>query len=174
MELRGGVVVKSDTILEDGAYIETAVQSFLTSLGLNDHRLHSVNQLLILDYLKLSKMSIDKVTQFGLRPPEFLKLFDSLGEYYIWFIISSKVKRDELENKITISLSTSSWVDGLQRLIKLRKKALPEVIAWCTKIIEEDDIDIVNDVSVLSKMIQLMFKINTLCNDDEDDDSVDD
>ena len=84
------------------------------------------------------------------------------------------MKRDELESKTTISLSTSSRVDGLQRLIKLRKKALPEVIAWCTKITEEEDIDIANDVSILSKMIQLMFKINTVCNDDGDDDSVDD
>ena len=32
IELRGGVVVKSDTILEDDAYIELAVQSFRMSL----------------------------------------------------------------------------------------------------------------------------------------------
>ena len=71
LELRGGVVDKSDTILEDGAYIKTAVQLFRMYLGLNNHRLHSANQLLILDDLKLSKISIDNVTQFGLRPPDF-------------------------------------------------------------------------------------------------------
>ena len=65
-------------------------------------------------------MSIDKVTQFSLRPPEFLQLFNTLGEYYRWFVITSKVKSDEFENKITISLSSCCWVDGLQRLIKLR------------------------------------------------------
>ena len=128
LELRGGVVVNSDTIIEDGAYIETAVQSFRMSLGLNYHRLHTANQLRILDDLKLSNMSIDKVTQFGLRPPEFVNLFDTLGEYYIWFIIPSKVKRDELEDKITISLSTSGWVDGLQRLIKVRGKLSQELL----------------------------------------------
>ena len=39
------------------------------------------SQLLITDDLKLSKVSVDKVTQFSLRPPELLTLFNKLGEY---------------------------------------------------------------------------------------------
>ena len=78
LELRAGTAVQSDTIVEDGAYVETSVQNFRRSLGLEGYRIHSENQLLILDDLKLSKMSIDKVTQFSLRPPEFLQLFNTL------------------------------------------------------------------------------------------------
>lgn len=81
LELCAGTAVQSDTLVEDGAYVETAVQNFRRSLGLEGYRIHSENQLLILDDLKLSKMSIDKVTQFSLRPPEFLQLFNTLGEY---------------------------------------------------------------------------------------------
>ena len=103
-------------------------------------------------------MSIDKVTQFSLRPPEFLQLFNTLGEYYRWFVITSKVKSDEFENKITISLSSCCWVDGLQRLIKVRAKALPEVIEWCHKVIQEHNIDI-DDDSTISQMIQLILMI---------------
>ena len=55
-------------------------------LELEEARLHTANQLLILDDLKLSKISVDKVTQFGLRPPELL-FVDRLGEYYRWFLL---------------------------------------------------------------------------------------
>ena len=33
-------------------------------------RLHTQNHTIILDYLNLSKISVDKITQFGLRTPE--------------------------------------------------------------------------------------------------------
>ena len=56
LELRGGVVIKSDTILEYGAYIEAAAQSFHMSLELNDHQLHSTNQVLILDDIRLRNL----------------------------------------------------------------------------------------------------------------------
>ena len=83
------------------------------------------------------------------------------------------MKSDEFENKITISLSSCCWVDGLQRLIKLREKALPEVIEWCYKVIQEDNIDIDDDESILSQMIQLMFMINEICNGNNEDDNFD-
>ena len=104
LEPRASTVVVSDSILEEG----TSIQSFRVSLSLDDYRLHNPSQIFILDYLKLSKLSVDKVTHFSLRPPEFFKLCDGLGEYYKWFLITLIIKSDQFKYKITTSLATSS------------------------------------------------------------------
>ena len=56
------------------------------------------NQLLILDILELSKLAVNKVTQFILRPPKLQDFFTKLGDYYRWFIIMDKVKVKNVEN----------------------------------------------------------------------------
>ena len=73
----------------DGSYLITEIDSFRRNiLKLCNWRQYKYHQTLILDDLKVSNVYIDKVTQFGLRPPEFLKIFDTLGNYYLWFNIS--------------------------------------------------------------------------------------
>ena len=77
LESRVGVErIESDITqdVEDG-YLCAAVDNFRRSVGLDEWRQHSASQKLILDDLKLSKISVDKVTRFGLRPPEFLHFF---------------------------------------------------------------------------------------------------
>ena len=83
LEFRAGVLLNSsnDNVVEDGAFVTTAIDNFQNNADLPDWRTHSANQNLILDDIKLSKISIDKVTQFGLRPPEFRGLFNMLGNY---------------------------------------------------------------------------------------------
>ena len=137
LELRAGIRVDSDTVdvLEDGAFIGSAVDSFRRSLDMDEWRQHTANQVLVLDDLKLSKLSVDKITQFSLRPPEFLKVFDKVGEYYRWFSISkTKIKVDMLPEKIVSVLSESCWIDGLQRQIRVRKEAMSEILLWCDEI----------------------------------------
>ena len=89
LELRGGILITSDVEQEDGAYVGCAIDVFRRSLHLNEWRMMSQNQLLIIDDLKLSKLSVDKVTQFSLRPPELLHVFDKLEYYFRWFEIES-------------------------------------------------------------------------------------
>ena len=103
LELRAGIRVDSDTVdvLEDGAFIGSAVDSFRRSLDMDEWRQHTANQVLVLDDLKLSKLSVDKITQFSLRLPKVLKVFDKVGEYYRWLSISkTKIKVDMLPEKI--------------------------------------------------------------------------
>ena len=78
--------------IEDGTYVVSAVELFIRSINIDDFILHTENKLLILDDLKLSKISFDKVTQFGLRPPKTCEFFDRLGDYYCWFVISGEFK----------------------------------------------------------------------------------
>ena len=48
---------------------DTTVEAFWRWFDLDKFRLHTQNQLLILDNLKSSKISVDKITQFCLIPP---------------------------------------------------------------------------------------------------------
>ena len=65
--------------------------------------------------MKLSKISVDKVTKFGIIQPEFLKFCNKLGDYYRWFVISKeKIKLQNLQ-KITESLLKFFWVNAIQR-----------------------------------------------------------
>ena len=108
--------------------------------GLQAWRQMTPSQLLIVDDLKLSKLSVDKVTQFSLRPPELIKLFNQLGEYYRWFVVGkSKIKiTDYLVLFINVRLERSFWIDCLQRQVRVRRKALPEIIAFINNIQEEE------------------------------------
>ena len=73
------------------------------------------------------------MTQFGLRPPELLALFNNLGTYYRWFLVDGKIAVEDFDSEIQQDLFESSWIDCLQRKIKFRKKALPEIMSWCEK-----------------------------------------
>lgn len=41
----------------------------------------------ILNDLRLSQHSVDRITQFSLQPPELREVFDSPGNYFHWFTI---------------------------------------------------------------------------------------
>ena len=83
LELRGGISINIDSTLEDSAYICTVVESFRREhVNLNHVRLQTNNQNLIVNDIKLSKISIDKVTQSGLRPHELRRVITNLGDCY--------------------------------------------------------------------------------------------
>ena len=109
--------------------------------------------------MKLSKISVDNITQFDLRPPELCQIVNKLEEYYYCFVISSKVKIGYFHIKTRISLSESFWVDVIQRQILVRKKCLPEIVIWCEKILEEQNFDIDNEDHSLSKIINLFYRV---------------
>ena len=101
LELRAGIMIESDKQIEDGAFIITSIESFCCQNNMEEWRLYTDNHLVILGDLKLSKMSIDKVTHFSLRPPELSQICDKLGDYYRWFHISKrKVKVSEFPKKL--------------------------------------------------------------------------
>ena len=92
LDIWSGIKVDFDMDTEDVTYVVVAVESFSRSINLDNFRLHTENELLILDDLKLSKISVDKVIQFGLRPPELCELIDEFGHYYCWFVVCGKIK----------------------------------------------------------------------------------
>ena len=131
---------------------------FRKEKNLCEWRMLTSKQNIIMDDLKLSKISVDRITQYGLRPPELLRFINMVEKYYRWFeILPGKVKVTDLEDYISSNLYRSCWIDCLQRHIKLKKSALPEIMLWCDE--RENEPDIENNVVI---MIQLFKDINTI------------
>ena len=91
------------------------------------HRLHTPSQIVLLEDQMKCKLSLDRVTIFGLRPPELL-IINKLEWYFRFFVRSSEViEKDELREALSINETKSIWVDGLGRQVTLRPKAIPEL-----------------------------------------------
>ena len=79
---------------------------------MNYSRLHTSHHNLIINYLKLSKVSVDKVGQFGLIPPELRGPLNKMGEYLHWFATDkAKVQVGKFPEKTLIDLSMTCWMD---------------------------------------------------------------
>jgi hypothetical protein len=112
-----------------------------------------------------------------MRPPEFLNILDMVGNYYRWFYIDmkDKVKGDDLEKNITIDLKLSSWIDCLERKVKLREMSLPDLLKWCDYVeeeINENGIDLIN-INGQREMIDLFRDINNIIIKHNTDDTMD-
>ncbi len=67
-----------------------------------------------------SLVSYDLVTQFGLRPVEFLQVFRLLGKYFCWFYVNKEpmLKADMVEC-LHVEIARCFWVDCLGRQVRL-------------------------------------------------------
>ena len=93
----------------------------------------TANQLVLVQDVQTSDLSADKVTLFGLRPPELL-FVDELKLYFQWFV------RKKVPKKKTVSVHSqflkqnfaqSAWVDGLGYLVLLRSSAVKDFVTFC-------------------------------------------
>ena len=87
----------------------------------------------------------DKVSLFGLRPVELMKLFPVLPQYYRWFKIEDAVlSRVDILDGLNQDITRCMWIDSLGRRVRLRRNALPEVKERLEKIddatLEEEEL----------------------------------
>ena len=80
------------------------------------------SKVLMLRNNEFVSVRFDKVSLFGLRPPELLHLFRNLGHYYEWFSFSER-EGFQLSNDIV----QCAWIDGANRLVRIRKCAVGPV-----------------------------------------------
>ena len=129
--------------------------------------------MLIYEDLTCSKVSVDKITLFSLRPPELRKVISKPLHYFRWFHTelskSKRIKGDDMNDKISIDLSKSCWINGLQQKVRIRRRALPELMLFI------DSLTVSDDNIGMTEMIDVFKKINVLvtngqgCDDDIDD-----
>jgi hypothetical protein len=156
IELRTGVKIeKPTTPAEDGADFGTVMDAIRNSIGLSEWRQHTLNEKTVMTDLMTSNISIDKISMFSLRPPELRDIIKTPGMYFRWFHVTTKrISRQKLNEMISIELFESSWVDGLQHKVMVRKRALPEIMQYC------ESIDIRGIDESLTLMIALFTDIN--------------
>ena len=71
-------------------------------------------------------------------------------------------------NKITTAFNEFSWIDGLQRQVKVRNMDLNEIMSWSETRIIEEDIDMVDFDNPLSIMIKLFRDIRQVIHGSSD------
>lgn len=179
LEFRAGTDKYNEQIeyVDHNSILTPAAEAIRLDIEVDLWRNHTPSQVLIMNDLKLSKISVDKITKFGLRPPELLRLFDKVEHYYRWFVSTSKIKASNLESKITQDVRDSCWIDGLQRQVVVRKKALPEIIEWCNDIAEQEGINLDDENSNddpygLRTMILLFYDIKAVIDGDYESDEL--
>ena len=57
-------------------------------------------------------------------------------------------------------MSRTFFIYGLQRIIKVRKKALPTITLCCSQCLEEEGLDIYDEDNDLATMISLFYTMN--------------
>ena len=150
---------------EDGADAGILSDIVRRDMLLDDWRYHTDSEILILEDIKKSKLSIDKISQFSIRPPELRCLIDQVGNYYRWFeVLNEELNEDTMRNFLSDNLISSSWIDGMQRIVKLRRKALPEVIDYINNKMHHHD----KETPHIKQMIDLFNHLNDLCLENED------
>lgn len=101
------------------------------------HSFTPYQKLLLQPTKKLS--AYDNVTLFGLRPPEILRLFPRLKDYYRWFKIDDVIlSADKISQGLHEDITKCQWIDGVGRRVMLRKQTLGEAIASLDKRLFDD------------------------------------
>ena len=119
LEFRAGISLEKNTVVgrsaADNTQIGSVSNDIRRSKQLPTWRQHSVNEMKIYKDLKQSRVSIDKITPFSLRPPELRKFIRRTSHYFRRFSIEQKrVKANDMVELINGSLSESIWIDSLQ------------------------------------------------------------
>lgn len=127
--------------VEDGAEVGNVCENAREQLFLPEWRHFTHHQLLILQESQKDGSSyMDKIAEFSVRPPELCSCFDKVGNYYRWFKIekASKTKEKILDMLSHDEIISDSWIDGQGRVVKLRYKAIREVIQWLDAVVQND------------------------------------
>ena len=101
LEFSSGVQLENSTAVptdrsSDGAHAGSVSVDIQMRNNLPGWRQNSENEMRIYQELTQSKVSIDKITAFSLRPPELRNLFNKTGQYFQWFSVQkSKINGEK-------------------------------------------------------------------------------
>ena len=96
------------------------------------------NQVLVAKDFAFSNVSMDRVTLFGLRPPELVCLIPRVDLYFRWAYITSAPKTEAGQDTLKAlfdenNFRLSVWTDCYGNSVKFRLKAIPEIKEWMSQ-----------------------------------------
>ena len=165
-ELRGGNKVTIDNqgntvhqgvTPDDDVHIASCpAKQKRVELRLEDWRMFSENQMMTYRNHYMKNVTYDKVSQFSLRPPELLTLFDTVADYFRWFEIGAKpLKIDDINLHTRLDFRDSWWIDALGRKVTLRVNAFYEVTSFLDTLEQPLDIHTTNMKSLILHIIDV-------------------
>ena len=167
LEYRSGIELDNYVLspAEDSAQSGSVSNDIRSSKdGLPQWRKHTTNEIKIFEDLLKSRISVDKITLFSLRPPELRNIINRTKHYFRWFHTvlkkSKKIGGDDMDILIDENnLHHSWWINGLQQQVQIKKRAFPELMAFITSLVEDE-----NSMSVcgVQEMVTLFQRMNRL------------
>lgn len=94
-------------------------------------------QLDILFDNRIDTRKYDKISEFGVRPPELAPIFTRPKEYFRFCALSKNMAPNIEYSLCGHPLVKCRWIDGFGRKVRLRKSILSEVTAHCNSNLEE-------------------------------------
>ena len=76
---------------------------------------------------------------------------------------SDPSEKETILNLLTHDITSSSWIDGYSRIVRLRRKAIIDIIDWLEKVII-NDADFNNESNGKIQMVQLFYDIQRVIN----------
>ncbi len=143
LEVRPGIYLKQTRHqTQDAAEAGIRSQNVREELNLVAWRKFTQRQVLLLGDMKY-RTKLDNITAFSIRPPELLSVFKEVGNYFRWFHIDTKTKmnREEHLQSLSNDLRKSCWIDGLERKVLVREKAIPEVQEYLRMLENEETLN---------------------------------
>ena len=134
-EYRSAIVIEKKRKVNPGFGVsfQEAERVRRNEFQLPSFRQLSTNQLLLLQDVQASDLSPDKITIFGLRPPELL-FVDEVRLYFSWFVRSKlKAKKSCSVHSLFLKANylASPWVDALGYRVLLRMSAVDDFVDFC-------------------------------------------
>ena len=90
------------------------------------HRRFTDSQTLLIESTTKCKISINRISLFGIRPPELFHIFKKIGNFFRWFHMGKKCDATK-HDFLSIYEYNSYWINGVGRIYKIRYNALSEV-----------------------------------------------
>lgn len=159
--------------LHEGFAHATSIDSIQgrKNLHLEQWRNFTNSQEMILRDQLYAEVSVDTITYYGIRPPELLCL--CRPEHYLqWFhfrrvyrstavvINGIRVHKSVTEQLVQNNLFNSSWIDGLERKVYIRKVSIKDVI---------DEYHNLMNASMLLLLNCIYYKVHAMQYDENDD-----
>ena len=168
MEQRTGVEKKAKVYTRMNIVEENGLDGISTSFPASKVRLKKNlpewrqlkdTELITLEGALSSRVSVDKVTGFSLRPPELREIVTQVGNFYRWFYIGNTAIHDtKLEELIDADIYNSCWINSLQQHVYIRQNALSELMCYLGK---KDVVEYTDSFVIMYNWIKEIYRLST-------------
>ena len=161
LEYRGAITLKNKRDINNSLL---CLSSLRETLNLPSFCYFTINQKIIIEDVSCSKLSVDKVTKFSVRPPQLL-FIKKMQVYYSHFTSVKKFfKKNDLIKELT--KFPVPWIDGCNYLIQIRSSSVDFLKNYIAeKVIINNDAPIRRFKTILDNIHSEPFRSKFLCED---------